>query len=167
MSQRHDMERTRKQKSVLWILSQLRIILADSRTDVGHCWDLDQRRYAQSCRKRSSYLSCHHLPGKRRIKKQRERSLFTSTVVKNPSTRFFARVSTDRWFVQMISKDSVVAEKPAANKIWNTYRTCCWSSHQRGVAGTFAARLWNMNSNNFLKTRNYPNCAPTPVWRLL
>ena len=27
--------------------------------------------------------------------------------------------------------------------------------------------ITNINSNNLLKTRNYPNCAPTPVWRML
>ena len=39
------MERTRKHiKSVRTIQLQLRIMLADSRADVGHSWDLDQRR---------------------------------------------------------------------------------------------------------------------------
>ena len=27
--------------------------------------------------------------------------------------------------------------------------------------------ILNINSNNFVKTRNSPNCVPTPVWRLL
>ena len=42
--QRHCEGRTRKQNNVRRILSQLRNMFADSRSDVGHFWDLDQRR---------------------------------------------------------------------------------------------------------------------------
>ena len=42
--QRHCVGRTRKQNNARRILSQLRNMFADSRSDVGHFWDLDQRR---------------------------------------------------------------------------------------------------------------------------
>ena len=57
-------------------------------------WKLGQDWWTkddQLCRKRSSYMSCHQRPGKRRIKKQREISLFTSTVAKQTLNWFFPR----------------------------------------------------------------------------
>ena len=37
-------ENEETEKNVRQILLQLRLMFADSRSDVGHCWDLDQRR---------------------------------------------------------------------------------------------------------------------------
>ena len=90
--QRHNMGRTRKnRKNVRRILLQLRIMLADSCSDVGHFWELDQRRHSteiilvnqmetgtgllnEGCSTLQKavifFFLCHQRPEKRRIKKQ-------------------------------------------------------------------------------------------------
>ena len=95
-----------KQKHVLRILLQLRIMLADSCWDVGHFWDLDQRingtelvlinqmeigtkllkAWCSTLPKAVTQYFVPPAPWKEENKKakERERSLFTSTVVKKP-----------------------------------------------------------------------------------
>ena len=84
-------------------------------------------------------------------------------VVKKPLNWFFARLflqinlrSNSRLKQRIIHRFRGCGETCSEWRFGfndSSYRTsCCWSSHQRGVAGKLGARLWNINWNNFLET---------------
>ena len=166
---------------IFWDLDQ-------RRNDTGHsdkpdgkwrqnCWTND----AQLCWKLPPNISCQKRPGKRRLKKQKKGKksihfieseqtieLILRTIISVNQLSIFGTVED---LCKELSKDSEVAEKPAANEDSESkkylqdfqlliltptmsYReTCC--------------EIMNVNSDNFVKTWNCPNCAPTPDWRLL
>ena len=140
-------------------------------------WDKTaERMMLNFAEKLSSFLSRHQRPGKRRVKKQRKgksahfngseetMELILRTIISANQLSIYGAVAD---LCKELFRDSEVSGELAANEDLESMgipqnfllliltpsrscrETCC--------------KIMSINSNNFLNTRNCPNCARTPV----